>query len=369
MPSMTRILLTGVGSPASQNVLSCLRMAPEPLHIVGCDVNPYHLEWGELDGRYLAPLTSDPGYLDWLNALIDREQIDFVHGQPDGEVAFLAAHAGDLHAKTFLPRPNVIAVAQDKFTSARIWQEFGLRADWARPLRNAADLPREWRDYPLWLRATRGAGAKGSCKVMSYQHADHWLKCWAYTQDDSRFMLQEVLPGTEFAWHSLWWDGELVCSAAREYVEKPTSQHLGQAGVSSSYIVARSTHRQDVNEVGEAAVRALDPHPHGTYGMDLRCDAQNVVRPTECNAGRFKTTSLFLAMGGCNMPYWFVAIGMGSHERSLLRYNALPEGLLWICHMDCQTVLVHQDELRAAMLEALGETERQGGRSGGTDMP
>lgn len=340
-----RILLTGVGSPASQNFLQCLRMAPEKFYIVGADVNRYHLEWGELDKAYESPWTSDPDYLDWLNRLIETESVDFVHGQPDYEVAFLADHAAELKARTFYPRPDVIQRAQDKFRACDIWADAGLCHQ---PLRaERFGFPASW-DYPVWVRATKGAGARGACKVENAEQGKAWLQHWATRQSEWEFMVEEYLPGTEYAWHSLWFHGELVCSATREYIEKPMSQHMGGSGISSSYIVAKTVADNEVSRVGEAAVRALDDKPHGSYGMDLRRDRDGNVCPTECNAGRFKTTSLFLARAGCNMPWLFVTLG------STARYDSTKPGLLWIRHNDVESVLVVEEHLRAIPLE-IGE--------------
>jgi hypothetical protein len=102
------------------------------------------------------------------------------------------------------------------------------------------------------------------------------------------------------------------------------------------------------------------PKPHGTYGMDLRCDEHGIVRPTECNAGRFKTTSLMLARAGCNMPWYFVKLATVGAEAffalkdCIPQYNPVPEGLLYIRHMDCDTVMISEDKLRSIPLTVVG---------------
>jgi len=351
---MKRILLTGVGSPASQNFLACLRMALDEFYVVGVDANRYHLEWGELDARYEAPWTSDPGYLDWLNALIEKEQIDFVHGQPDYEVAFLSKHVAEIKARTFFPRPEVIVTAQNKFAAVSLWAKAGLRQ---RPQLIADDWDFSLsRDFPVWVRATSGAGARGACKLENAAQGLAWWEFWQALGNDCEMMLEEYLPGREYAFSSLWYGGELICSSARERVEKCSNLQLGGAGVTSSPIVARSVHDERVNQVATQAIRALDDHPHGVYSVDLKEDSNGVVRPTECNAGRFFTTSLFLAQGGCNMPHLFVHLGMGLPEGPpvFLPYNALPAGLLWIRHIDCGQVLAHESKLRGQLLDGGG---------------
>ncbi len=351
---MKRVLLTAAGSPAAQNFLACLRMMGEPLHVTACDANRFHLEWGDADQSFVSPLTSDPCYLPWLNALIAREGIEFVHGQADWEVAFLAEHAAELGAKTFYPRPEVVQLAQNKYASLLIWKRAGLVR--AEPML-VPDNPRYRNDwpagYPCWVRATRGAGSRGAFRADNQKEAGYWLWLMRRKGVEGQFMMEEYLPGREYAWHALFYRGELICSASREFVEKPTNLQLGAGGWSSSYVVARSTHDWKVNVVGERAVRALDNCPHGAYAVDMREDRDGILRPTECNAGRFKTTSLFLAAAGCNMPYWFVAWGLrGDREvwelPKLPQYDAVPEGLLWIRNMDVAPVLVREGELRAA---------------------
>jgi len=167
MLSTPRLLLTGCGSPASQNFLQALRLAPEPFAIVGADANRYHLEWGDLDAAYVSPLTSDPTYLDFLEHLCRAEHIDFIHGQPDWEVAFLSAHRHLVRARTFLPDPQAIALGQDKFASCSLWWQAGLRSDPPLLVRSQLWLRRaaSTLGLPFWLRATAGVDVTplGAC--------------------------------------------------------------------------------------------------------------------------------------------------------------------------------------------------------------
>jgi len=351
--AIPRILLTGCGSPASQNFLQCLRSAPEPFYIVGADANPYHLEWGDLDAAYHSPLTSDPGYLAFLNHLCRAERIDFLHGQPDWEVAFLSAFRHLVAAATFLPSPEVAALSQDKFASSLLWWQAGLRTDCPRLIRDEDDLNDAAEEFglPFWLRATTGAGARGSCKVTDLYQGRAWIEYWRWSGAEWSFMAQAYLPGPEYAWQSVWWEGRLICSATRERLEFVFPQHA-PSGVTSSPVVARSVHNGAVNEVATAAILILDPRPHGIYGSDLKCDANGSPRPTEVNAGRFFTTSFFLASGGCNLPYYYVLMGLGRSIPQLLQYDAIPPNLYWIRHIDCGQLLIREGEWRARRLEA-----------------
>jgi carbamoyl-phosphate synthase large subunit len=351
---MHRLLLTGVGSPASQNVLRSLRDAPEPFYIVGADANRYHLEWGDLDRAYEAPMTTSPEYLPFLQRLIEREGIEFVHGQPDWEVAWLAEHAGLLAADSLLPSAETVAACQDKAACAIRWHELGLRTDPAITLGRRDDLDRAVATLglPLWLRATAGAGARGSCKVERLEQGRAWLDYWRSCGTNWLFMAQQYLPGPEFAFQSLWYRGHLVTSAARERLEFVFPQHA-PSGVTSSPVVARSVHNDDVKLVSTLAILACDSEPHGIYCVDLKCDAEGAPRPTEVNAGRFFTTSYFFTAAGANMPYCFVLLGLGRAPLSLPQYNAVPPDLYWIRHIDCGWQLRGADDWRAVPKEDL----------------
>jgi carbamoyl-phosphate synthase large subunit len=351
---MHRILLTGVGSPASQNVLRSLRDAPEAFYIVGADANRYHLEWGELDRAYEAPLTDSPDYLRFLRALLAREGVDFVHGQPDWEVAWLARHRHLLSARTLLPTSETVALCQDKAACARRWRELGLRADSPHLVKSHRELETAagCLGIPLWLRATSGAGARGSCKVENLQQGQAWLDYWRARGVDWEFVAQEYLPGPEFAFQSVWRHGRLMTSAARERLEFVFPQHA-PSGVTSSPVVARSVHNPRVNEVATRAILAVDPRPNGIYCVDLKCDPRGEPRPTEVNAGRFFTTSYFFTAAGANMPYLYVRLGLGAQAPSLPQYDAVPAGLYWIRHIDCGWALCAEASWRAVPKEAL----------------
>jgi carbamoyl-phosphate synthase large subunit len=323
-------------------------LAPEAYYVVGADANPYHLEWGDLDAAYQAPLTTDPGYLEFLNCLCESEGIDFLHGQPDWEVSFLSSHRSAIRAATFLPDQRLIRRAQNKYTSACLWYHAALREDVPILLHDGEDLRRAAASLgvPFWLRATSGAGARGSCKVLNLDQARAWLDYWRLSGAQWDFMAQTYLSGREYAFQSLWYEGRLVTSAARERLEFVFPQHA-PSGVTSSPVVARSVHDPEVNRVATGAILALDRRPHGVYGVDLKCGAAGQPHPTEVNAGRFFTTSLFLAEAGCNLPHYYVCLGLGRSLPELPRYDAIPPHLYWIRHIDCGQVLVREGAWRA----------------------
>jgi glutathione synthase/RimK-type ligase-like ATP-grasp enzyme len=353
---MRRVLVTGAGGSPAANFVHSLRLAPERFHVVGTDTSKFHLELAPVDARYLLPRADDPQYLDELNAVVAAEQVDLVHPQPEQEVLVLAGAADWVGAATFLPTPEAVALCQDKAAFAARMAEAGLptprfaRAESEEALREATASILESRER-AWVRAVKGAGAKASLPVSSPDQAAAWVRYWREIRGlgVTDFMVSEFLPGRELAFQSIWSDGEIVTSAARERLEYVFG-HLMPSGQSSSPSVARTVHRDDVNELATQAVRAVDPAATGVFCVDLKEDEHDRPLVTEINAGRFFTTSNFLATAGANMPYEYVRLAAGETVDGLPRYDAVEEGLYWIRMIDMGYKLVREGEWQSRRL-------------------
>ena len=126
--NMKKLLVTGAGGPAGNNFISSLRMADEPFFIIGGDTNRWHLELSDSDSVYLLPTATDEDYIDSLNKLIKREDIEFVHPQPDVEVAAISERREEIEARTFLPSEDTIDCArideiQQSFKKKRVYHQ------------------------------------------------------------------------------------------------------------------------------------------------------------------------------------------------------------------------------------------------------
>ena len=350
---MRRILVTGAGGAAAANFVHSLRLAPEPFFVVGSDASKFHLELAPVDARYLLPRADDAGYVDELNTLVEAEQLELVHPQPEQEVLVLARERERVRAATLLPKAETVALCQDKAAFAARIAEAGLPAPrFARPdseeaLREATASILESRER-VWVRAVRGAGARASLPVSSPDQAAAWTRYWTETRGLSvtDFMVSEFLPGREFAFQSVWLDGQLVTSAARERLEYVFG-HLMPSGQSSSPSVARTVHRDDVNELAARAVEAVDPRATGVFCVDLKEDENGQPLVTEINAGRFFTTSNFLAAAGANMPYEYVRLALGERLDGLPRFDAVEPDLYWVRMIDMGYKLVREGEWRS----------------------
>ena len=305
---MKKILVTGAGGPAGINFIKALRQASETIHIVGSDVNEWHLELSAVDKAYLLPHAKAPNYIEKLNKLVQIEQVEFVHCQPDVEVEVISENREKLRTRTFLPSKEAIRICHDKYRAYSALRK------------NDVPVPESFLiDHPsavspnlthflkssgvAWLRAAKGAGSRAAIPVRSQALAREWINYWKSTGslESGEFILSEFLPGKDFAFQSLWKDGELVTSQARVRLEYLFG-NLTVSGQSSSPSVAMTVHRKDVNDVATRAILAVDKKANGVFCVDLKENSRAVPCVTEINAGRFFTTSDFYAHLGCNMP-------------------------------------------------------------------
>ena len=342
-----KVLLLSAGGPAGVNYLKSLRLGGTT-SVYGADSNPYHLCFCEkyTVKSFLIPRCNEEGYIEKINEIIEKYEIDFVHAQSDIEVKALSENRDKILAKTFLPDHKIILACQDKLQTARTWSKIWHDAIAYKIEDNTSTFPIlteifwEWKE--VWIRAISGAGGRGSTPCHTMMMADNWLRYWWGRDPSMVFMAQKLLPGRNIAWQSIWYKGKLITSQARERVEYIYPE-LAPSGVTGTPAVQRTIHDTEVNVVAIEAIKIIDPNPHGIYSVDLKENSLGHPIPTEINAGRFFTTSYFFAYAGqmfkiqgANMPYYYTTIGTFDVIPQLKNnVNILPEDIYWIRHIDC----------------------------------
>jgi hypothetical protein len=338
---MKRILVTGAGGSASTNFIRSLRDAPEPIYVVGTDADAYYLMRSAADRSYLVPEARDPDFIPLLNDLIVREDVSFVHVQCDAEVAVLSENRDRLAARTFLPDPETVRICQDKYRSYERWERAGIPVPRTVLVECEADLVEAFEFFGgrVWLRATRGAGGRGSLPATDLATARSWID---FHHGWGLFTAAEVLSPHSVTWMSLWHDGDLVVAQGRKrlYWELSKMTPSGVTGITGAGLTLSDS---CLDDVAARAVRAIDPRPHGLYGVDLAYDRDGRPNPTEINIGRFFTTNHFFTAAGLNMAYLFLKLGLGEGGPSAPSVvNPLPSGLVWIRGVDFEPVLTDE---------------------------
>lgn len=350
---MKRILVTGAGGSAAHNFIDSLRNNPndEVFYIVGADMSRYHIELSDVDKRYIIPGVGDPEYINIINKIIKEENIDFLHCQPDVEVNFLSQYQKKINTKTMLPKYETIEICQNKMEFNRILRENNIAVPEAYYLESEESLEKAlgklFKNHEkVWLRAIRGAGSRAALPVKKVKHAKMWVDYWKEMRGlgYGDFMVSEFLPGKEYAFQSIWKDGELLMSQARERLEYIFG-NLTPSGQSSSPSVAMTVHNDKVNKLAYNAVKAIDPNATGIFCADIKTDKDNNEKIIEINAGRFFTTSNFFSAAGLNMPYFFTKMGFGEAiENSHKPFNNIPENWYWVRMIDMGYKLIKEEE-------------------------
>jgi len=348
------ILVTGAGGSAGYNFIDSLKLVPKTYTVIGVDTNREHLALSNADHKYLVPPNSQPqAYIEALNTIIDRHHVQLIHPQPDVEVAFIAKHQKELHAPVFLPSPETIEKCHNKFQAAAIFQNNKVPVPRSFLLNKKSDVKKALEELQkgndqakVWIRAIRGAGSKAALPVTTVDQALSWIAYWDKTHAIGLgdFMAAEYLPGKEYAFQSVWQNGQLLVSQARERCEYVFG-NLTPSGQTSSPSVARTVHHEGVNDVATRAVRAVDPQATGIFCVDLKENTAGQPCLLEINPGRFFTTSNFFSTAGCNMPHYYIQLALGEKTDDTFQpYNNLEPDLYWLRIIDMGYKLIRQND-------------------------
>jgi carbamoyl-phosphate synthase large subunit len=349
---MTTVLVLGAGGSAAANFVDALRLSDHRYRVVGADASPVKLHLSLAEERVVIPRANEPGYEQALAAAVEKTGADVLHAQPDPDVLAIGALRDSLPTATFLPEQHVLDLAADKLGFAQRMHEAGVAVpeavafDSLRSVVSQTELLLESHER-AWVRARTGAGSRASLPVHSGHQAYAWVRWWVEERglEASTFMASEMLPGREFAYQSLWQDGELVAGQARERIEYLYG-HLTPSGQTSTPAVARTVSIPEVDDLARRAIRALDPHPNGVFCVDIKESAAGTPSVTEINAGRFFTTSNFFAHAGLNMPDLLVRCALGERPPRV-GTSPLPPDLYWIRMVDMGYRLVPGEDLDA----------------------
>lgn len=136
--------------------------------IVVADLSPLSSAGHMADSYQLVPALSDPGYLDALRRLVDREQVDVVVPTIDTELTLLAQNREALEqtgATVLVSSPETIALTADKRRSSAWFLANGLGAPRQYTSKELPDLPTE--DWPLFFKPLNGSSSIGAQPVSS----------------------------------------------------------------------------------------------------------------------------------------------------------------------------------------------------------
>ena len=350
---MKTVLVTGAGGPLGVNFCRSLQASGEALRIVGTDANRWHLPLSLCDQTYLIPFArSREAYQQALLEIAERESVDVIIPTHPVEVRAVAElrDAGQLGGmQTALPATSVLDISDDKARTQRVLQGAGLAVPRTQLLHNEQDVRRAFAelkdgDGPIWV---RGSGAPGlgiggaalPCRSVSVAMA--WIE---HYDGYGKMAASEYLPGANLSWMALFSQGTLVACGARERLEY-VLPHVSPSGITGAPAVSRTIEAPALAEMGERAVRAIDPHPHGVYFVDFKGDKAERPLITEINGGRCGTTIHFYTEAGCNFPQLLTQLASAGTLQPLENARScIAPGQYWVRTLDCGPALVREND-------------------------
>jgi len=359
---MKKILVTGSGGIGGVNFVRALKLFSDEFFIVGTDFNKYYIQFADLDERLISPKHSNSNFISFMNHIIKKFKINFMHPQPSSEALIISQNLDKISTKTLLPLSNIIS--KDKLQTQKILSKSGIFVAKTKIIEDYGSIPNSFNDLgegPHWIRAKSGAGGNLSLLCNNSNEVEYWMRLWimrgkAKFED---FMLQEYLPGRNIAWDSFWYNGKLISSFTRERLEYPL-KHISPSGITGTPTVSKIIVDESVNIIGKNAVRSIDMKPHGNYAVDLKGDAKGNWYVTEIDSGKFHTTTPLWGFISTkilkqdplfNMPYLYTMLGLEEiSDPGFLGNDIYPENIYILRHIDCGTWIYKDDGSKEKIL-------------------
>lgn len=355
------VLVTGAGGGGSNNLIRGLQKDNYNGNIIGSNINRYYLGKSIADENYLLPRGDDPKYQVKLTQVIKDADVDIILPNNGTEVRAVSEIREEIPATVFLPPEEDIELCQDKYELTQHLIGHDIAVPRSRVVNDLSDIDSIFSELDgdlLWCRLRRGSGSKGATKVQSPEQAASWIKYWEDMRDIQRgeFTLNEYLPGRDYAFQSVWYNGELVLSKMLERL----SYYFGDnraSGQSSTPQIGKLVYDKEIQERCERVIKSVNPNATGMYSIDLKEDEDGVAHATEINIGRFcMITNAFNEVGEHNMAYVYLQLARGEMpDIENRRRDIGDETTYLIRELDTEPLLLTEDELEKQYISTIEE--------------
>ena len=111
------VLVTGIGGNVGQGILRNILKTKFPIRIVGCNVADFSAGNHLCDSFYKVPFANDENYINSINAIIEKENIDLIIPSTDYEIYYLALNKKQLKTKVVTSELETSKRYLDKYLS------------------------------------------------------------------------------------------------------------------------------------------------------------------------------------------------------------------------------------------------------------
>lgn len=344
-----RILATACGGPSTLSFTRSLRDADPDrkfYRIIGTDCDKYNIHRAEVDKSYLCPRATDSEYIPFIRHIIEKENIDFLHSQPEIEAFTIGKHRNEIISagcRLYMPSQRTIEILRDKGKSFKLWRKAGIKVPDTLELNEENDLKEAYRRFgeEIWIRETIGAAGKGSLSrpiyEMAFAHVNK-RRMWG------KAVAAAHLRGDSITWQSIWRNGELVVAQGRKRLNWAFGNRV-QSGVTGLTGVGITVNDSNIDILSKRCILAADAVPHGIFSVDFTYDNDGIPNPTEINISKFFTTHHFITRTGCNMPHILVQLAFDEYDGPFNILNPCKPDMYWIRGIDVLPVLLQKEDI------------------------
>ncbi len=277
MTEKKKVLIFPAGTEIAFEIHQALRYS-KFVRLYGATSVPCHAEFVFERCFTGLPFVDEPGLIDALNEIIDREHIDYLYPAHDSALLRLTREQAALHCALVSSDPETVEICRDKNKTYAF-------------LAGADYLPRSWRraeevpGYPVFLKPAVGQGAQGARRVDSPEQLAEALS------DGVDYAICEYLPGEEFT---------VDCFTDRHgalRLVSPRSRDRIRAGIAVRSRPFRPDKR--ISAIAEDLNRRL--RFNGAWFFQLKQNAEGDCRLMEA-APRIAGTMGATRNLGCNLP-------------------------------------------------------------------
>lgn len=131
------------------------------------------------------PYINDPGFLAFLNRVIDENRIECIYPAHDSASVFFSEHQAEIHAQVIIAEPFTTTVCRSKAETYRYLSEFSF-------IPTTYSSPEEVEQYPVFVKPSIGQGSNGARKIENRRELKEALEA------DRELVICEYLPGMEY---------------------------------------------------------------------------------------------------------------------------------------------------------------------------
>ena len=331
---MANVLLTGAAGAIGMDLAFSLSEAKINVFATEADEDNFSLvskSCKYYNKVFRAPMAGNEDYINRINEIIVKENIDLVIPNPDFEVGFISKVREQIKSPLFLPSDETVQILLSKSLTAH---KIGNLAPRTFDVDNEDDLSKAISsEKVVWLRPKTGAGGKGSLVVSNSKFGWMWVEYWKERGFSSSWIAQEYLNGGNYNVTLIYDRDSNLCGMGMLERLGYIHEAISPTGVTGDVRLAKTVKLDNIIDVAKKAVKIIDINPVGIFSVDLMGEKVSEINP------RFAGRPRLYTLSGANFPAHIVDIELNS-KSSYLESN---EGYRLIRQVDIEPVAIKKD--------------------------